>query len=212
MPATILAIADAVVAQLNATSFSRPLHAERHYLPQFELSEMTELRVSVVPRSVASKGLDRNRDSFDYQLDVAVQQKLDPTPGNLDALVALVETFRTGNKVGRQERSECPEYFNTKPQLDKRALPDFSTAEDEALLRKQEEAAANFLDNKAMLIAKIERAFNTTYGSIGTVNDLFDPARQIEANSTEKEPAMSAVASATVVTLRASGADGGAGA
>ena len=67
MPATIIAIADAVVAQLNATSFSQPLQAERHYLPQFELSEMTELRASVVPRSVASKGLDRNRDSFDYR-------------------------------------------------------------------------------------------------------------------------------------------------
>jgi hypothetical protein len=89
--ATILDIADAVVAQLNATAFSQPVTAERHYQPQFELSEMTELRVSVVPRSVTSKGLDRNRDSFDYKIDVAVQQKLDPTPGNLDALMALVE-------------------------------------------------------------------------------------------------------------------------
>lgn len=52
---------------------------------------MTTLRVSVVPRSIASRGLDRNRDSFDYRVDVAVQQKLDPTPGNLDALMALVE-------------------------------------------------------------------------------------------------------------------------
>lgn len=128
------------------------------------------------------------------------------------ALVALVETFRTGNKVGRQERSECPEYFNTKPQLDKRALPDFSTAEDEALLKRQEEAAMDFLDNKALLVAKIERAFNNTYGSIGTVNDLFDPARQIEAKSSEKEPATPAGVSATVVPLRAAGADGGVGA
>jgi hypothetical protein len=89
--ATILDIADAVVAQLNATAFSQPVTAERHYQPQFELSEMTELRMSVVPRSVTSKGLDRSRDSFDYRIDVAVQQKLDPTPGNLDALMALVE-------------------------------------------------------------------------------------------------------------------------
>ncbi len=91
MAATILDIADAVVTQLNATAFSQPVTAERHYQPQFELSEMTALHVSVVPRSVASKGLDRNRDSFDYRVDVAVQQKLDPTPGNLDALMALVE-------------------------------------------------------------------------------------------------------------------------
>jgi hypothetical protein len=115
MPATIVQIADAVVAQLNATPFSRPLHAERHYLPQFELSEMTELRVSVVPRSVASKGLDRNRDSFDYQVDVAVQQKLDPTPGNLDALMALVEEiadhFRSHPLAGHPQ-ARCTEVEN----------------------------------------------------------------------------------------------------
>jgi hypothetical protein len=91
MAATILAIADAVVDELNGSVFSWPLEAERHYQPLFELAEMTTLRVSVVPRSIASRGLDRNRDSFDYRVDVAVQQKLDPTPGNLDALMALVE-------------------------------------------------------------------------------------------------------------------------
>ena len=36
--AVILDIADAVVAQLNATPFSQPLTAERHYQPRLELS------------------------------------------------------------------------------------------------------------------------------------------------------------------------------
>ncbi|MFQ3678544.1 MAG: hypothetical protein SNJ74_11445 [Fimbriimonadaceae bacterium] len=115
MPATILAIADAVVAQLNATAFSQPLTAERHYLPQFELADMTTLRVSVVPRSVASKGLDRNRDSFDCRIDVAVQQKLDPTPGNLDALMVLVEEiadhFRSEPLAGYPQ-ARCTEVEN----------------------------------------------------------------------------------------------------
>ena len=91
MPATIIAIADAVVAQLNAAPFSQPVMAVRHYQPVFEFSEMTELKVSVVPRSLASKALDRNRDSFDYWIDVAVQRKIEPTLGNLDALMELVE-------------------------------------------------------------------------------------------------------------------------
>ena len=91
MPTTIVAIADAVVAELNAASFGQPLAATRHYQPVFELAEMSELRVSVVPRSVVSKGLDRNRDSFDYRIDVAVQRKVEPSVGNLDALVELVE-------------------------------------------------------------------------------------------------------------------------
>lgn len=115
MPATIVQIADAVVAQLNAATCSQPLQAERHYLPQFELSEMTELRVSVVPRAVASKGLDRNRDSFDYRVDVAVQRKLDPTPGNLDALMALVEEiadhFRSHPLAGYPQ-ARCTEVEN----------------------------------------------------------------------------------------------------
>lgn len=89
--AVILNIADAVVTQLNAATFSQPVAAERHYQPKFELSEMTELKVSVVPRSLGSKAFDRNRDSFDYVIDVAVQQKTDMTQAALDALMALVE-------------------------------------------------------------------------------------------------------------------------
>jgi len=91
MPASIIAIADAVTAELNATSFSKPLTAVRHYEPTFELSAMSTLRVSVVPRSLTSKTLDRNRDSFDFEIDVAVQKKTDPTLANLDELMELVE-------------------------------------------------------------------------------------------------------------------------
>jgi hypothetical protein len=91
MPASIIAIADAVTAELNATSFSQPLSAVRHYEPTFELSAMSTLRVSVVPRSLTSKTLDRNRDSFDFEIDVAVQKKTDPTLTNLDDLMELVE-------------------------------------------------------------------------------------------------------------------------
>lgn len=115
MPATIVQIADAVVAELNAVAFSRLVAAERHYLPQFELAELTELRVSVVPRSLASKVLDRHRHSFDYQIDVAVQQKIEPTPGNLDALMALVEEiadhFRSEPLAGYPQ-ARCTEVEN----------------------------------------------------------------------------------------------------
>jgi hypothetical protein len=97
--AVILDIADAVVAQLNATPFSRPVTAQRHYQPRFELAEMTGLKVSVVPRAAVAKSLDRNRDSFEYQIDVAVQQRTDMSQASLDALMTLVEEiadhFRT---------------------------------------------------------------------------------------------------------------------
>jgi hypothetical protein len=96
-----------VVAELNGTTFSQPLTAERHYQPVFELSEMTELRVSVVPRGVASKVLDRSRHEFDYRIDVAVQQKIEPTQGNLDALMELVEEI--ADHFRKQPLAEYPE-------------------------------------------------------------------------------------------------------
>ncbi len=91
MPAIILEIADAIVAELQAIGFVPPFSVARHYLPRFELSEMNTLRVSVVPRSVRSEALDRQRDRFDYQIDVAVQQKIEPANAHLDALMNRVE-------------------------------------------------------------------------------------------------------------------------
>jgi hypothetical protein len=113
--AVVLDIADAVVAELNAVPFSQPLVAQRHYQPRFELSEMTNLKVSVVPRSLSSRSLDRGRDSFDYQIDVAVQQKTDMSQAALDALMTLVEEiadhFRTQPLAGYPQ-ARCTEVKN----------------------------------------------------------------------------------------------------
>jgi hypothetical protein len=99
--ATIIDIAEAVVAELNGASFSQPVTAERLYAPQFELAEMTTLHVSVVPRGLSSASLDRSRDTFQYQIDLAVQQKVDQANPPLDALMTLVEEiadhFRAGS-------------------------------------------------------------------------------------------------------------------
>jgi hypothetical protein len=90
--AVILDIADAVVAELNAASFSLPFTAVRHYQPKFDLMEMKTLHVSVVPRSIlAAKTVDRNQSSADYLIDVGVQQKTDLSQASLDGLMALVE-------------------------------------------------------------------------------------------------------------------------
>ncbi|GIW56320.1 MAG: hypothetical protein KatS3mg082_2724 [Nitrospiraceae bacterium] len=89
--AIIIDIADAVVQLLNQASFSQTVAAERRYQPIFDLSEMTDLHVSVVPRGVIRKSLDRARDSFEYQIDIAVQQKTDMSQAALDGLMTLVE-------------------------------------------------------------------------------------------------------------------------
>ncbi len=89
--ATIIDIADSVVAELNAATFSQPVSAVRHYAPQFDATEMTTLHVTVVPKGLSSQMLDRSRDTFEYLVDVAVQQKVDQANPPLDELMTLVE-------------------------------------------------------------------------------------------------------------------------
>lgn len=95
---TITAIADAVVARLSAGTFSMPFTAVRRYQPVFDLEDLATLRVSVVPRSLAIVGASRQTSQFDAQIDIGVQKRLSPAPGNpasdeaeIDALLALVE-------------------------------------------------------------------------------------------------------------------------
>ena len=85
-------IADAIVAELNGTLFVPSVTAERHYVPQFELTEMQALHVTVVPRSAAFGMADRTRSQSDYSIDIAVQQKLQAGDNaEVDPLLGLVE-------------------------------------------------------------------------------------------------------------------------
>ena len=90
--AVIIDIADAVVTELNAGSFSQAFTAERHYLPIFELEDLKGLRVTVVPKGVAIQSTGRNSNQHDVEIDVAVQKKLTKTDGTeIDPLMILVE-------------------------------------------------------------------------------------------------------------------------
>lgn len=97
MNATAVEIADAVVTTLNKASLSQPITAERYYLPEFELKEMGQLHVSVVPAELDEEIVDRTRDKAEYKIHVAVQKRVakDDSPGldttALDGLMRLVE-------------------------------------------------------------------------------------------------------------------------
>lgn len=89
---TVIEIADAIVASLNAGTFSQAFEAERKYQPAFELPDMQTLHVSVVPRSVAITTATRDSSYFDCSIDVGVQKKVNPDePVELDELMNLVE-------------------------------------------------------------------------------------------------------------------------
>jgi len=90
--AVILDIADAVVTELNAASFSLELTAVRLYRPERKLSEMATLRVSVVPKAVEISGATRNGHQHDYQLDIGVQKRFsEAESAEIDGLMDLVE-------------------------------------------------------------------------------------------------------------------------
>ncbi|GAB4110380.1 MAG: hypothetical protein Kow00105_19150 [Phycisphaeraceae bacterium] len=91
-------IADAIVAELNAAplgTFDLTFTALRRVLPVFDLAEMADLHVSVVPRAVEIAGATRSASQYDVQIDIGVQQKLASDGGNLDqqvpALCGLVD-------------------------------------------------------------------------------------------------------------------------
>lgn len=90
--AVITDIADAIVAELNGATFSQPVTAVRSYLPQYDLTEMQNLHVTVVPKGVVLGSADRSRGQGDYSIDVAVQRKFAAGDNaDLDGLTNLVE-------------------------------------------------------------------------------------------------------------------------
>lgn len=97
----IINIAEAVKDALNAHDFSQEFTAERHYQPLFDLAEMKDLHVSVVPNGVTTATLGRARAQFDCRIDVAVQKKLKQADNaEIDLLMLLVD--------------EIAEYFRAK--------------------------------------------------------------------------------------------------
>jgi len=89
---TIVNLADAVVSELNNEEWSLPFAARRLYRPRFAPVDLKTLQVSVVPRALLMEGANRTEDSHQYQIDVAIQQKLDAeTVEEIDLFVGLVE-------------------------------------------------------------------------------------------------------------------------
>lgn len=108
---TITTIADAVVARLNAGSFSENFTAERHYQPSFDLTDLETLRVSVVPRSLAILGASRRQSQYDAQIDIGIQKRLSAEPSDdqaeIDALLTLAEEI--ADYLRFERLAEAPE-------------------------------------------------------------------------------------------------------
>ena len=85
--ALVIDIADAVVAALNGSQ--QVFTAERRVRPNFELADLADLRVTVVPKGVEITGASRSLSQYDVQVDVGIQKKL-PAGSDEDAEVATM--------------------------------------------------------------------------------------------------------------------------
>jgi hypothetical protein len=102
--ATVLQIADSVTAKLNAAELSQVFTAERLYVPSFDLEDMRDLRVSVVPRELTILAHDRTTSKYNARIDVAVQRKFEQGSNvEIDPLVALVEEIADLFRLKRLE-------------------------------------------------------------------------------------------------------------
>lgn len=96
MGARVADLADAVVALLNGNAaWSQGFTAERGYLPRFELSQLSELRVVVVPKSDAEAMESRSTVRRTIAVDVGVIKQLSTEENaDMDAMMLLTDQIK----------------------------------------------------------------------------------------------------------------------
>lgn len=106
---TISTLADAVAEHINAGTFAQPVSAVRTYQPAFTLEELSELRVSVVPRTTTVTAASRESSTYEHVLDVGVQKKLpaEDDQAAIDELLELTEAI--GNRLRHTRLAGFPE-------------------------------------------------------------------------------------------------------
>jgi len=89
----VIDIADAVTAELNAAppgTFTPSFTAVRRVLPVFDLADLADLKVSVVPKRVEITGSTRSASQYEIAVDIGIQKKLGK---DLDSEVAALSTL-----------------------------------------------------------------------------------------------------------------------
>ncbi len=98
-----LEIADAVVTELSAQTFSEPIVIARRVLPEFELANLKDLTATVVPKSVEINNITRDSSSFNIAVDIGIQQKIgkdtDTEVTRLSGVVSEMVTFLNRHKL-----------------------------------------------------------------------------------------------------------------
>jgi hypothetical protein len=86
--ASIHQLAAAVAVAINAGSYTESVSAEARYVVRWELRDLADLKVSVVPRTIEREIETRTSDRRSLTVDVALQQRCVPT--NTDRVAELI--------------------------------------------------------------------------------------------------------------------------
>lgn len=111
MPASSVAvdIAEAMLATLEGVEFSQEYTADRRYVVNWDVEELTGVEMSIVPQAQLVTNQDRTRNSNEVSVDVGIQVKVDGiTPEHVDPYMVLAQ--------------EVMDHFS------RRALPDLPAA------------------------------------------------------------------------------------
>lgn len=107
----ITEIAEAVKLQLNTVppgTFSVAFGAVRAFAPVYELAELNQLRVTVVPKAMSRSLVARNCDDRTYQIDIGIQRRIDvDDPAEVDVYMALTEEI--ANWLTRRKLDAAPD-------------------------------------------------------------------------------------------------------
>jgi len=102
-------VADAVVAELNAGTFSESVSAVRSFLPEYDLKDLKDLRVTVLPAGDDLSSESRGANRRLVRVEIGIQKRL-PTgeeaeAEEMQALLLLLEEIKAylaGRTLGGQ--------------------------------------------------------------------------------------------------------------
>jgi hypothetical protein len=110
----ITQIANAVKTELNDSTFSISFAAEMTLLPVFELADMRDLKVTVVPKAQSFQRISRIAGGREIQIDIGVQKKFS-AQSEAEELLGLVEeiaTFFDGKRLTGANNAICVKVAN----------------------------------------------------------------------------------------------------
>lgn len=116
MAAVIIELADAVAAEIESIPYAA-FSVERKYIPLLELANLESPVVTVVPSALSAVPQTRGSDEFEYTIDAAYHQKIEPTELNLDPLMEqvaeIMDLFRGVNlQLAEAGRLSCVQVAN----------------------------------------------------------------------------------------------------